>query len=151
MLKQITCSTTKKGYPAIWEEGGAATNTGDARIICNPDGSPKHPVYVRRNGHLANGQHALFVARPRDIVIQANHHRGDFIIHIFEVSSIEERDGHDRAMLKLVSEFSRGEWSEDVVSRRLSEGLKAAKEKAQCYHCRHSHYLMEEEAAVVNG
>ena len=64
--------------PALWERGGGMTNTGGATIICGPQGRPKRPVYIRRAGHLACDDHALFVVRPGDHVIRASHHRGDF-------------------------------------------------------------------------
>ncbi len=32
----IEVVTTRRGHPAVWEEGGAGRNTGDAVIVCGP-------------------------------------------------------------------------------------------------------------------
>jgi len=60
-MKKIKIEKTKKGYPALWEQGGGYTNTGEAQIIASSTGGPKKPVYIRRAGSLANGQHALII------------------------------------------------------------------------------------------
>ena len=84
-MKKIEIERTKKGYPALWEAGGGYTNTGEATIIASPSGCPKKPVYVRRRGHLANGQHALFILEKGDYIIKCNHHREDFNIYIYKI------------------------------------------------------------------
>ena len=89
MLKKIKVEVTKKGYPALWECGGGYTNTGEATIIASSSGDPKKPVYIRRAGQLANKEHALFIIKPGDIIIRANHHREDFNIEILQVEKIE--------------------------------------------------------------
>ncbi|MGB4006230.1 MAG: hypothetical protein WBK86_07570 [Halanaerobiales bacterium] len=90
MRKKVKIERTKKGFPALWEQGGGYSNTGEAQIVCDSQGRPKKPVYIRRAGSLANGQHALFVIEPGDVIIQANHHREDFQIEILQVEKIEE-------------------------------------------------------------
>jgi len=42
---------TKKGFPAIWEEGGAYSNTGDAIIVADEKGKPLTPIYVPHGYH----------------------------------------------------------------------------------------------------
>jgi len=63
--KQMQAEKTAKGFPALWEEGGGYTNTGSAIIIAGSAGEPLRPFYIRRRGHLANGQHALLPIRRR--------------------------------------------------------------------------------------
>src|SRR5690606_4267060 len=97
-MKKIEIEKTKKGYPALWECGGGFTNTGEATIIAGKDGQPKKAIYVRRRGHLANGEHALVILEVGDYVISANHHREDFNIYIYKILDfktekiIEKRD-----------------------------------------------------------
>lgn len=129
---------TKKGYPALWESGGGMTNTGSSQIIANPDGSPKKPVYINRRGHLANGEHALFIISKGDIVIQTDHHRRDFEIFIMKITSI----GDETAEADIIHHFSFGEWNEEAPTY-LKTAIEAAQEKATCYHCRSPHYQKE--------
>lgn len=137
---KIKIERTKKGYPAIWEEGGGMTNTGYARIITNGDGSPKKPVYVRSRGPLANENHALFVIAPGDIIVQASHHREDFEIHVLRIAGIREEE--NTAILEQIYEYDMGEWN-FPPSEYILPAIEAAKEKATCYHCRSPHFITE--------
>ena len=160
--QEILLERTRKGLPALWEQGGGYSNTGEAQIIANPDGSPKKPVYIRRRGELANREHALFVVEKGDIVILSNHHRRDFHHRIFRIAMVEEEE----ATLELVAEYSAGEWSGEEgvkiekeidalmegqyidVQHDLSPLLNAvlnAEGKATCYHCREPHHAAKTE------
>jgi hypothetical protein len=160
-IREIRIEKTKKGFPALWERGGGYTNTGDAVIIANGDGTAKRPVYIRRRGSLACDNHALFVVKPGDIVVEANHHRRDFEIRIWRIDQILEEE----ARLNLLHEFSLGEWSDKNIERVFSaweagdlrsiddiddeiyflcRAILAAEEKATCYHCGEPHYIKEE-------
>ena len=137
-MKTVKIERTKKGLPAMWESGGGFSNTGRATIIANGDGTTKKPVYIRRRGPLACENHALFVVKPGDIVVEANHHRRDFEIRIWRIDQIREED----AQFTLVNEYSRGEW--DIKPPEyLQAAVEAAKEKATCYHCRGPHYVRD--------
>ena len=202
-MVEIAC--TKKGHPAMWESGGGYTSTGYAQIICATDGSPKAPVYIRRRGHLACGEHALFVVKEGDVVVQASHHRRDYKVEILKITKIiskteqkvhpggvfcsfEEtkeraleifactkwgRDGHEiidvrpasenvwwkfeveyaprtevitrhYAILEPLARFDMGEWDNEEVAARYEDAIRAAKEKATCYHCRGPHFAITE-------
>ena len=145
-LKKVRIVRTKSGEPALWEEGGGHRNTGEATIIASPEGEPLRPLYVRRRGHLANGEHALLPIRPGTIVVEANHHHQDFHIQIWEVLGIED----DKAVLGLVAEYRRGEWDHVPIPEKYRPAIEAAKEKATCYHCREPHFIgpYEEEEEV---
>lgn len=142
-MKKMPCDVTKKGLPALWEFGGGRTNTGEARIICQADGSPKKPVYIRKRGVLANDNHALFIIEPGDIIIQADHHREDFIIKVFHVEEIVEEGGEKLAALSQVACFSEGEWDNEEMAEKYSRAISVARAKALCYHCREPHYTRE--------
>lgn len=138
MMKK-TIERTKKGFPAMQEAGGGYTNTGDAVIIANSDGTAKKPVYIRRRGPLACENHALFVVKLGDIVVEANHHREDFDIRIWRIDQIL----NEEVQLCLVNEYNQGEQEVDPPAF-LQAAVEAAKEKATCYHCRGPHFVKED-------
>lgn len=135
---RLQIERTKKGYPAFWESGGGYTNTGEATIIANKNGQPKEAIYVRRRGHLANGEHALFILEVGDYIIKAFHHREDFEIVILKVLDFEE----ETAVAEQVNCFSRGEW-DAKLSASLEAAVQAAMKKATCYHCRRPHFILD--------
>ena len=150
---RIKIERTKKGYPALWECGGGFRNTGEAVIIANPDGSPKTPIYIRNRGSLANKHHALFIIRPGDVLIMANHHREDFEATIYKIIAITGEE----AELTEVNRFSEGEWdfpeenpypetlgTWGVMPQEYSSAWLAAVAKATCYHCREPHFIKTE-------
>jgi hypothetical protein len=137
-MKKIKIKRTKKGFPAVWEKGGGLTNTGEATIIAGKYGQPKEAIYIRRRGPLANGEHALVVLEVGDYIIEANHHRRDFVIRIWCIDQIQEEE----ARLTLIHEYSRGEWDAELPAY-LEPAVQAAKEKATCYHCRKPHFIVE--------
>ncbi len=133
---RIKPEKTKSGLPALWEAGGGCTNTGDARIICNRNGQPKKPIYIRRSGHLSNREHALLVIEEGDYVIYASHHRRDYLIRIYKIVNIEQ----EHAFTELKYEFSKGEWDQSPPEF-LQNAINAATEKASCYHCKEPHFV----------
>lgn len=84
----ITLTKTRRGLPALWEQGGGMTNTGKAQIIANPDGSPKKPNYIKGSGHRANLCHALFVVREGDIIINVYRNRINYEIQVKRIVKI---------------------------------------------------------------
>jgi len=132
---------TKKNFPALWEEGGGYTNTGRATIICGPDGEKLRPIYIKRRGELACSKHALFVIRPEYYIIQAGHHRRDFGVTVYKIVSISDSD--NEAEVERIAHFSEGEWDNEPPEF-LQAAIKAAKNKATCYHCRSPYYARED-------
>lgn len=107
--RRIVLEKTKKGYPAIWEEGGGYTNTGSATVVASADGSPKKPVYIRKRGDLACREHALIIVEKGDYIVQANHHRRDFEIYIYKVINIID-EYHQEDRLDLIERINREEF-----------------------------------------
>ena len=132
---------TKSGYPALWEQGGGASNTGEATIICDKNGQPKRAVYQRRKGHLSNAEHALIIVECGDYIITAFHHRRDYTIRIYRIVAF--RDSEEYAITEMVHEFSRGEWNSEPPEF-LKAAVQAAQNKASCYHCREAHFIRED-------
>lgn len=160
MKTKIYISRTKKGLPALWEEGGGMSNTGDAQIIADPNGEAKVPIYIRRSGALANSHHALFVVHVGDIVIQSRHHRKEFTHEIFRISTICEEE----AELELIATYSCGQWDAGELGQKMEKefselvagntffsalvyAVLKAELKATCYHCREPHYAVMPEMA----
>lgn len=139
---KLAIETTKKGFPALWESGGGYKNTGDAVIVADKDGQPKRAAYIRRRGELANAPHALIILETGDHIVEAHHHREDFLIEVFKVLDFEEKDGEMFAVVETVNRFDRGEWDTDLPEF-LESAVQAAVEKATCYHCRSPHFVRE--------
>lgn len=140
--KKIIIEKTAKGFPAVWEAGGGYTNTGEAIIVAGRDGQPKKPIYIRKRGQLANSKHALIPLVKGDFIIEADHHRQDFIIKIYKVVGFEEKEGNMFAIVEQPHCFSKGEWNTELP-QFLETAVQVAKEKATCYHCREPHFTIE--------
>ena len=138
---KLRIEITKSGLPAIWECGGGYSNTGEATIIASPSGDAKRAIYVRGRGKLANGNHALIVLEIGDHIVEAEHHRKDFRIQIYQVVDLEVKE-ETYAITKLINHFSRGEWDAEPPAY-LNAAIEAAIDKSTCYHCRSAHYIKE--------
>lgn len=142
MKKQIEKS--KKGFPCLWEAGGGYTNTGEATIIADKEGKAKNALYIKRRGHLANSKHALVPLVRGDYIIEADHHRGDFIIEIYRVVDFKDEEYDEEkihyAITEIVNFFSEGEWDKEPPTF-LKSALETAMQKATCYHCREPHFI----------
>jgi hypothetical protein len=134
---------TKRGLPALWESGGGMSNTGDARIIANSEGQPKKPVYIRTGGHLALGDHALFVVDEGDIVIDVYRHHSDFDISVKRIAKIKTDNEQLIAELETLAHFDQGEWDNEDVAEKYQDAITSATEKSRCYHCREPHFYTQ--------
>ena len=136
--KRIKTETTKSGLPALWENGGSCSNTGECTIIAGKDGLPKKAIYIRKSGHLANKSHALIGVGVGDLVIKTYHKRRDFWHRIYQIKGFE----NGWAISELIYEFSKGQWNEPLPEY-LKAAVSAATEKATTYHCRSPFYIIE--------
>ena len=158
-MEKMRLEITKRGLPAIWENGGGSTHTGFSQVIAGSMGERLSPIYIKRSGSLSNGEHALFIVKEGTVVIESSHHREDFIGKILRVKKIEktpcscihtvdtapccvceDRGWNFEATVELVAEFSQGEWTIEVPENLLP-ALRAGTEKALCYHCREPHFI----------
>jgi hypothetical protein len=143
---EVELELTKRGLPALWEWGGGFTNTGEAQVVAGPHGEALKPLYVRRKGHLANQEHALFVVYPGCFVIRGSHHRKDFEVDVFRVEAINVEE--KKAILRRIANFSEGEWDIEPPEF-LVEAIQEAADKATCYHCREPHFANLEEPRLL--
>ena len=142
----IKVVSTRKGFPAIWEEGGGMTNTGFSTIVAGPKGEKLRPVYIRRRGSLACGEHALFIVKPDYHIITAGHHREDFVIAIWRIRKLyKDENGNWQADFEKLYDFDENEWLPEDPPNYLKAAIEAAKDKATDYHCRVPYYYIKEE------
>lgn len=139
---------TKSGLVSVWEEGGGATNTGDATIICKADGTKPTATYIRRGGHLSCAEHALVPVHPGYYLIKSYHHRGDFIHEVYRITrAFKEGEGEQakgKIEVILVNKYDQGEW-DHPLPENLINAVNTAEDKAKCYHCREAMYVTEKE------
>lgn len=140
-LTVVNISRTQKGYPAVWEKGGALTNSGKSQVVTGPRGERLAPIFVRTKGHLANEEHALFIVRPGYFVVRAGWHRNEIWVFIVKLESFE----NDKAKASTVvdwegtmEDFNSGKHS---IPPQFIEAAKAALKKSQEYHCRRPFYF----------
>ena len=139
-----TASLTKRGFVSLWESGGSGCNTGEATIICRPNGGMPTAVYICRRGHLSNDAHALVPVHPGFFVIKSSHHRRDFNHEIYRVIRTFTEGDNAKVELSLVNKYDQGEWDQNLPSF-LEDAVAAAEAKATEYHCRTPFYVVEKE------
>jgi len=136
---------TKSGKIAVWESGGALTSQGDATVVANIDGSKKKPLFIRRHGWLACGQHALLPLKTGDYLVRALK-GADLQIQVWQVTKLaiaEDKDGDRVPVVHGILRYEKelGEWDYEPPDF-LSEAIDAAWEKAHTYHCRAPKYVL---------
>lgn len=131
---------TNKGLPAYWERGGMDNDgCGIAVVIGNHMGAAKRPIFIRSKGELACKEHALFVIKPGDIIVEAFvDHRRVVSVIMYRVDSID-RDNAS-AMLNVINEFTGNIWTE-AVPESLDAIITTAIEKSMTHHCRTPCYV----------
>ncbi len=134
---------TKKGHFGLWEWGGGFSNTGDATIIANADGSPKKAVFIKRKGHLANESHALVIVNVNDYIIDLFRRRDRYTIRIYVIEGfVESESGNGMCVIiQEVYRFQGNKWFPSELPSFLESAVEAGKKKSNCYHCREPHFV----------
>ena len=135
---------TKRGFPALWEEGGGMSNTGHSRIIADNEGGKKKPIYIRTGGHLALREHALFIVEEGDIIIDVRRHHEDFDISVKQIKQIKNEQDKLVAEMVVLTQFNNGEWSDPEIAKKYKEAIDAGKQKTGIYHCRSPLYYLQD-------
>lgn len=119
----------------VVEQGGGATNTGNAVVYCRPDGKPMKPY---RFGSYSNGSHAFFSSRPPVIEVKASRWRGNEKVSIARVLV----DG-----LEVVYEPVWDGRPDELPNAlaHLHDAVEAALQKAYDYHCRRAYFYAEQQ------
>lgn len=139
MKRNITL--TKNGMPAMWECGGAMTNSANCVIIGDKNANRKKPVFIRTGGHLSNDNHALFILNKDDIIVVGTRAHGDYTFMILKYISFEKIKGDGIGEFESLNHFSEGQWDNELDSK-YNNILDAAKTKMSKYHCRETVYAL---------
>ncbi|MEI7765462.1 MAG: hypothetical protein WCI93_02645 [bacterium] len=144
--EKISISTTKRGFPAMWESGGGLTSGGSATIIAGRNGESCHPVYIPRGGHLACESHALICVCEGYYIIHTRVSHGvrsSATIQRITSTSVKDIDGERweaSAEVEEINVFSLGEWN-TPLEEKFAKAVEAGFGKASCYHCRSAFYI----------
>ena len=133
-METMTVQRTKTGKPYATENGGGASNTGRAQIVCGANGERITPLFVPKG--YSNGDHAEFLVLKGMCIIRAGRSRNGEHAEVFRIKGI--RKGTDTADLELVGEMENNDGN---IPAEFSEAVAAALGKAHCYHCREPHYI----------
>ena len=131
---------SKSGLPTITEEGGGASNTGSAIVVCGPQGERVKPLFVPKG--YAQGTHAIFVAKVGMYILEGSHSKGNEEVVAYCIELIGKIDQPDFLVLRRVGEYANGDSN---LPDFLDVAVDAALAKSRCYHCREPHYILREE------
>jgi hypothetical protein len=132
---------SRSGLPTIDEYGGGKTNTGNATIVCGPNGEKVKPLFVPRG--YSNDVHAIFVAKIGMHIIDAEHDRRSESATVSRIVSIggkNEYSGEYDADTLVLEEIGGYENGDSDAPEMFNEAIDAAIRKSKCYHCREPHY-----------
>jgi hypothetical protein len=93
--KIVILETTKRGYPALWEQGGATTNMATVVLVTSPEGEPLSPLYVRNRGQRVCRAHALLPIKGGYHIIRIDRWRETSTIVVGRVASLEKIKASD--------------------------------------------------------
>ena len=139
MKRDITL--TKNGMPAIWECGGAMTNTASCIIVGDKNGKRKKPVFIRTGGHLSNDNHALFILNEHDLIVVGTRTHQDYTYYILRYVGFEKGPHGAIGEFDFVNHYSEGTWDNETVLM-YKDMVDAAKLKMSKYHCRETVYAL---------
>ena len=123
-------STTGKFI--LSESGGGLSNRGGSRIICGSSGEKLPALFIPKG--YANGDHAWFHLKPGMVVIEAGRSRGGESVEVCTVTAIADNGD---VTLKKIGYLENGDGN---IPKRFDAAVKAALDKASCYHCREPHF-----------
>ena len=130
---------TKKGWPCLWEEGGAKKNASNATIVCDYDGKPKYPVVLKIRGNLACSKHALLPVFQDDTIIEVTKNSEFTKIDILRILEIKKKE--KVAKVECIAHYENGRWDKEKIYLKYKEACDKAIEKANCFHCKEPHFV----------
>lgn len=116
-----------------YEEGGGMTNRGYGYVVTNERGERLKPYHIPKG--YANGVHAKFTLQV-PYIFTAYKHSDQIDITRYEIK-IENKKAMIEEILiwkGLIDELPE-------TYNMFSDAVKAARNKAYCYHCREPHYI----------
>lgn len=131
-MDTIRVERTKRGFPAIWESGGydSKQRTGSSITLAGSDGSPLK--YIFQNGiyKARNKDHALFIVKTGDIVVQTSIVDEMETISISRISDITISDAH----LSPIARSEGGIWDSPISPKYIAV-INASREIANTSNC----------------
>lgn len=129
MINEVEITISKKGIPCISECGGAWTSSGEARLVADQYGSPKHAIFIVEHGDRCNVDHAYIPVRENDIVATGTWHKYRGYAHkIWRIQYIDMEE--KRAYLVRI-----------IDERPFEDVISSVEEKAGDYHCKTPSYI----------
>lgn len=136
-IDTICIERSNSGLPVIWESGGGYSHTGYACLIGGKHGERKKPLFIKRSGHLACSEHALFVVEVGDVIVDAV--RENDLVRIGRIMLV--LPDHVMVLWEYICEY--GDWDRELPSE-FEDIVDVARQKYQNYHCRYPMYYLEE-------
>lgn len=142
MDKIIFCYISKYGLPTLAESGGASeeNNNGYAFIVSNKNGQRKVPIYIPKYGKLINGEHAFFVIRNEDIIVESTIKNKNTEIYVYRIKSINIQT--KEVSLDLIEIYT-GDNSFGFSNSKYYRVISTAITKASTFNCKNPFYFAE--------
>lgn len=138
---KINLTKTRKGYPAMWESGGAMMNSANATIVGGFNFNKLTPVFIKDVGSNACASHALFIVEEGyKIGLGESGADGEFHLTIWVIDRItKEHNGEFTASLtQIYNSLVDG----DYIDSEFDPMASALKKKLMMFHCSEPIYLL---------
>ena len=148
-VSTLTADRTKSGLICLWEQGGGTTAGGNATIIAKGNGDIPTATFVRRQGKLANAQHAMIPVHRGYLVAQGHKKAGNkYSYELFYVQKVNDQDAVPSVVVKKFNscDFD-GKWFKPLAPR-YEKMVAALRQKLDDYHCRKPYYAALKETAA---
>lgn len=141
-IKVYINRSEKKAAPCLWENGGSYGPAGNALIVCDSEGNPKMPLFVKKTGMFEEcGNHALIAIDRDDYIVQCAYSKevNSATMNILKIKRIAE----ELAICELEHSLSCYEkrWTEQLSDNKLLDAIKACWHKANDYHCARTYFV----------
>jgi hypothetical protein len=141
----IPLGVTDKGYPLLYELGGACRNTAEATVIANPNGGKAKAFFMPMYGHMSNGVHAYIAPKVGMYILNTSYCQGERVSTIKKIVALKGAS----ATVETVWEYS-SSGPEDKFPPQdfLKCAYLALLAKASDYHCRSVYWAVPKQKQV---
>jgi hypothetical protein len=129
ITKFIKFKATKSGLPSLSERGGGDDKGGHARIISSANGRRKKPIYISTKGNLINNDHAWFVIKEGEIIVNVLRKGDDLDIKVYRVKEVN----NNQIECELIESYY-GEGIEGYLDSQYFDAIEAGIYKSKTYH-----------------
>jgi hypothetical protein len=136
-MTTIAIERTKKGYPAYWVGGGAATNTTNGRFVLDSRKHLKEAIFIKSSGNLSNEPNQALVGLSE----------GDIIVNVWGNRYAVDYEGWDAGALTIEASkivgFVAGEATAEEIKLSFNDIPKSVIEGLKTYHNRQGDYFVK--------